>query len=59
MEQLTLFNETFPQGGRAGRRLRKNATANKTQWDLWSQEAEQEKDMALFFLDIRNFTAFA
>jgi adenylate cyclase len=25
-------------------------------WDLWTQETEAEKEMALFFLDIRNFT---
>ena len=27
-----------------------------TRWDLWTQETEMEKEMALFFLDIRNFT---
>jgi adenylate cyclase len=27
-------------------------------WDLWSQQNEVEKEMALLFLDIRNFTPF-
>ena len=28
-------------------------------WDLWTQETEAEREMALFFLDIRNFTSLA
>lgn len=29
---------------------------NETRWDLWSQQTASEKFMALFFLDIRDFT---
>ena len=60
MQQLTLFskNTALSLNRRPGRR-RKNALAARsagTRWDLWSQETEVEKEMALFFLDIRNFT---
>ena len=30
--------------------------ASDASWDLWTQGNEAEKEMALFFLDIRNFT---
>jgi adenylate cyclase len=61
MEQLTLFSNSPSHALRrtAGNRVRKNARraqASGTRWDLWSQETETEKEMALFFLDIRNFT---
>jgi adenylate cyclase len=61
MEQLTLFSNTPSHELRraAGTRVRKNARrtqASGARWDLWSQETETEKEMALFFLDIRNFT---
>lgn len=59
MQQLTLFNEPNAQRRMTSRRTRKNSSTNKIQWDLWSQETEAEKEMALFFLDIRNFTALA
>jgi adenylate cyclase len=48
--------------GQANKRLRKNnrsTQVNGTRWDLWTQETEAEKELALFFLDIRNFTPFA
>jgi adenylate cyclase len=60
MQQLTLFNNhisnTLPN--HSTKRVRKNikpAVAG-ARWDLWTQETEAEKEMALFFLDIRNFT---
>ena len=60
MQQLTLFSRNTarsvkipPSNGRkAGRRLHSDGT----RWDLWTQETDAEKEMALFFLDIRNFT---
>ena len=60
MQQLTLFNRNTarsvkmqPSNGRkTGRRLHSDGT----RWDLWTQETDDEKEMALFFLDIRNFT---
>ena len=60
MQQLTLFSKNTARSLtiRPGR-SRKNARAARiagTRWDLWSQEMEVEKEMALFFLDIRNFT---
>ena len=61
MQQLTLFSNTVSHTLRraTNKQLRKNV--RKTQisrghWDLWAQETETEKEMALFFLDIRNFT---
>ena len=60
MQQLTLFNSHISSKLRyaTARRIRKNAKANAAHglWDLWTQETEAEKEMALFFLDIRNFT---
>jgi adenylate cyclase len=61
MQQLALFN-TISSENRVGKRPRKMSRKthkNETQWDLWTQQTEQEKEMALFFLDIRNFTPFA
>ena len=63
MQQLTLF-DTTPHSlqNKAGKRIRKMsgpAPVNRNRWDLWTQETEQEIEMALFFLDIRNFTPFA
>ena len=60
MQQLTLFSKNTARSLtiRHGR-SRKNARVARiagTRWDLWSQEMEVEKEMALFFLDIRNFT---
>jgi adenylate cyclase len=58
MQQLTLFSNTASRTlRRTNKRLRKNASqVNGVRWDLWTQETEAEKEMALFFLDIRNFT---
>jgi class 3 adenylate cyclase len=61
MQQLTLFNDSAPRGPRVrgNKRAHNNtrrAQAKGIRWDLWTQEAEAEKEMALFFLDIRNFT---
>ncbi len=61
MQQLTLFDGKYAERGRISKRSRKNNTrlVNRAHWDLWSQETETEKEMALFFLDIRNFTGLA
>jgi adenylate cyclase len=62
MQQLTLFSNTISHLRAQGKkRLRKNALPadiNGVRRDLWTQEieTETEKEMALFFLDIRNFT---
>lgn len=40
---------------RRGKRLN-SATCNEMRWDLWTQETASEKFMALFFLDIRDFS---
>jgi adenylate cyclase len=59
MQQLTLFSSNVSRRAQAGKRLQKNvrsAQTNGARWDLWTQEAETEKEMVLFFLDIRNFT---
>ncbi len=56
MQQLTLFNTT-PTSRRRSSKRKIGSTDNKgVVWDLWTQETEEEKEMALFFLDIRNFT---
>jgi adenylate cyclase len=60
MQQLTLFSRNTARslqmapskGKRTGRRLHSDGT----RWDLWTQETDTEREMALFFLDIRNFT---
>jgi adenylate cyclase len=64
MQQLTLFNLNGRGASRMGkdRQIRKaarSAVASNRKWDLWSQETEVEKEMALFFLDIRRFTMLA
>jgi adenylate cyclase len=61
MQQLTLFSGNISRSkrGRANKPARKNVRPDKAsgaRWDLWTQETEAEKEMALFFLDIRNFT---
>lgn len=63
MEQLTLFSNTSPHSRRGPLPKRSKKGARGTQasgarWDLWTQETEVEKELALFFLDIRNFTPF-
>lgn len=61
MQQLTLFSNTVSRSmrGKENKRIRKNARraeVSDARWGLWAQETETEKEMALFFLDIRNFT---
>jgi adenylate cyclase len=62
MQQLTLFSKNISPStpGRINhKRHRKNLRPEVVGWDLWTQETEVEKELALFFLDIRNFTPFA
>jgi adenylate cyclase len=62
MEQLSLFSkntQSTPRGRNGNRRNVKTGRVNTPRWDLWTQETEAEKEMALFFLDIRNFTPLA
>ncbi|MFZ6012064.1 MAG: adenylate/guanylate cyclase domain-containing protein [Bacteroidota bacterium] len=58
MQQLTLFSNTVSRRNHPHKRARKSSreTPASARWDLWNQETESEKEMALFFLDIRNFT---
>jgi len=59
MQQLTLFNNQMARSLTRPNKRRKSARASQVgavRWDLWTQETEMEKEMALFFLDIRNFT---
>lgn len=55
--QLTLFgNQVLRKAQRrSGKRISRTA-ANETRWDLWTQETARENFMALFFLDIRDFS---
>lgn len=58
MQQLTLFgNIPSARPIRSRGKLRRHSQA--VPWDLWSQGPEDEKEMALFFLDIRDFTPLA
>src|SRR6187399_1210612 len=61
MQQLTLFSNNISPSGMSNRRRRNNRAKQVKHgaWDLWSQQAETEQEMALFFLDIRNFTPLA
>jgi len=60
MQQLTLFSRNTARslkvqpsnGKKTGRRLKSDGM----RCDFWTQETDTEKEMALFFLDIRNFT---
>jgi adenylate cyclase len=56
MQQLNLFGNDLPNSPRKTRRSRKGIIASGSGWDLWTQNADSEKELALFFLDIRNFT---
>lgn len=61
MQQLTLFGGSVELPSRRSARRRSQSQANPEsasvgRWDLWSQETNSEKEMALLFLDIRNFT---
>ncbi|ELR69497.1 Adenylate cyclase [Fulvivirga imtechensis AK7] len=63
MKQLPLFNNSLSQSlqmdlKRKLRRSRKTRPVDTLQRNLWKQETEEEKEMALFFLDLRNFTPF-
>lgn len=61
-QQLKLFTGTMPSvRRRADMRKKKGVMGEKafsSGWNLWTQETDCERDMALFFLDIRNFTPF-
>jgi len=53
--QLKLF--TTPKSARLKKKAGRPAVHARHQaWDLWSQPSEPEHEMALMFLDIRNFT---
>lgn len=61
MQQLTLFGGSVQTPSRRPTRRRAQPSSNPGaaragRWDLWSQQDNAEKEMALFFLDIRNFT---
>ena len=57
MQQLTLFsNYSTARPNRSGIKVRRPREVQHS--DLWSHEANEEKEMALFFLDIRNFAPF-
>jgi adenylate cyclase len=59
MQQLSLFSNTHTLRRTANKQPRKKARlaqVSGARWDLWAQETEAEKELALFFLDIRNFT---
>ncbi len=63
MVQLDLFakNSIYPFRHRINGKRRQNGLEllNGAPWDLWSQGTDLEKEMALFFLDIRDFTPLA
>jgi len=59
-QQLKLFTPV-PSTRRGIQRKKEPAASPKTpgkNWNLWTQETDVDRDMALFFLDIRNFTPF-
>jgi adenylate cyclase len=61
--QLKLFtrNEVRAVQSRSGRRSRKTIQPHSytPELNLWNEQNESEKEMALLFLDIRNFTPLA
>jgi adenylate cyclase len=60
--QLRLFNQKVPRSVRSGRskKINKQSFAMSTPtFDLWTPVTDAEKEMALLFLDIRNFTPLA
>jgi len=59
-QQLKLFNASLSATRRTDLRRKKSPATEPApgHWNLWTQETDQERDMALFFLDIRNFTPF-
>lgn len=60
MKQLKLFTGNIPPSASLKKRLKRKLqkAADRSQRDLWQQPKEEEKEMALFFLDIRDFTPF-
>jgi adenylate cyclase len=60
MQQLTLFSKNTARSLKIRtnnrRKKARSSQVGPMRWDLWTQETEVEKEMALFFLDIRNFT---
>ena len=60
--QLKLFSGKVSKSLRVGMRKRSSKSitsgthSTMSGWDLWSDGADGEKEMALLFLDIRNFT---
>lgn len=59
--QLKLFSASLSKSLRVGQRRKPSQVAKQnavlpTDWNLWTQEIKEEKEMALLFLDIRNFT---
>ncbi len=57
MQQLALFSN-YPAARPMRSRGKLRRHSEPILWDLWSQETDVEREMALFFLDIRNFTPF-
>lgn len=55
MEQLTLFSQTTPVA-RPHRSRKGGSLHSPSQWNLWTQQNDSQKELALFFLDIRDFT---
>jgi adenylate cyclase len=55
MEQLALFSQTTPSR-KANRQKKSTSLQSPSQWNLWTEQTDSDKEMALFFLDIRNFT---
>lgn len=61
MQQLTLFSKTVSRSMRVkttkqSRNNVRQTQVSTTHLGLWAEDAHSEKEMALFFLDIRNFT---
>jgi adenylate cyclase len=57
MQQLNLFHDSVSRVRRTNRyRKQDSKKMLSASLSLWTQDAQQERDLALFFLDIRNFT---
>jgi adenylate cyclase len=56
MQQLNLFGNERSNPIRRKSRSAGKGAARGCGWDLWTQEADAERELVLFFLDIRNFT---
>ncbi len=61
--QLKIFSPQVSRSLQARQRKRSTPAVKpdtfSSEWNLWTQGADQEKEMALLFLDIRNFTPLA